>query len=85
MLHKCICSKRNLLNIIDNSIECYILLQFVNINVYQALIINNIQPMIKNNPPIGVIIPRVLKPDIASMYKLPEKIMIPIKNAQPLK
>tara|TARA_B100000945_G_C19951742_1_gene398860 strand:- start:139 stop:264 length:126 start_codon:yes stop_codon:yes gene_type:complete len=41
--------------------------------------------MIKNNPQIGVIIPTDLKPDIASIYKLPEKIIIPIKNAQVLK
>ena len=38
-----------------------------------VLIKNNNQPIINNNPPIGVIMPSHFIPLIASTYKLPEK------------
>ena len=44
---------------------------------------NDTQPIIKNTPPIGVIIPNDFIPVTAKTYKLPEKKIIPKINAQP--
>lgn len=44
---------------------------------------NNIHPVRKAIPPIGVMAPKVLTPVKAMTYKLPEKKIIPMKRAHP--
>ena len=47
---------------------------------FRTAIKNMIQPAIKLRPPMGVIAPKTLMPEIASAYKLPENKIMPAES-----
>lgn len=53
--------------------------------IYFIFIKNSSHPKIRKRPPIGVIAPNHFIPVIERIYRLPEKIIIPIKKLHPAK